>query len=75
MPHFPGAWVFTQKGGKLERVKSHREIALEMADAQLWHSELKLTEENAVIVGKAVMELAKVYLEFLDTEKPELTVQ
>lgn len=58
----------------MERVKTHREIALEMADGQLWHSELKLTEENAVIVGKAVVDLAETYLEFLDN-KPKLTVQ
>lgn len=53
----------------MERVKTHREMALEMADGQLWHSELKLTEENAVIVGKAVVDLADIYLDFLNGKK------
>lgn len=53
----------------MERVKTHREMALEMADGQLWHSELKLTEENAVIVGKAVVDLADIYLDFLNDKK------
>lgn len=59
----------------MERVKTHREMALEMADAQLWHSDLKLTEKNAATVGRAVVGLADIYLDFLvgkeDVNEPD----